>query len=106
MRPEHLNEALLVRRRAVASRLLRAVAGLVREGAAGGLPASARWIFRSRAAFLRKHGTDVPRPIRAGELWRRVIAKRLMADGRERIQKLLVEHRQCGVAPPGSATPH
>ena len=103
MRPEHLNEALLTRRRAVCSRLLRAVAALVKAGRAGQLPEATRWILQSRVVFLRKPGTATPRPIRVGEFWRRVIAKRLVHDSRLRLQRIVAQHRQCGVAMPGGA---
>ena len=103
MRPEHLNEALLTRRRAVCSRLPRAVAALVKAGRAGQLPEATRWILQSRVVFLRKPGTATPRPIRVGEFRRRVIAKRLVHDSRLRLQRLFAQHRQCGVAMPGGA---
>ena len=102
-RPEHLNEALLARRRSVTSRLLRAIAQLVRAARTGALPSSAHWICDSRLVFLRKPGTDTPRPIRVGELWRRVTAKRFADDVRRDAQKLLASHHQCGVALPGGA---
>ena len=53
--------------------------------------------------FLRKPGSDTPRPIRVGELWRWVAAKRLVSDVKKDSQKLLAAHRQCGVGPPGGA---
>ena len=102
-RPEHLKEALTAKRRAVTNRLLRAVAELGRLGRTGQLPVSARWILDSRVAFLRKPGTDTPRPIRVGELWRRLIAKRVASDQRDKFQRLFFANRQCGVALPGGA---
>ena len=83
MRPEHLKEALMVRNRATHKRLLRAVAKLGDLGGAGELPDEARWILDSRVVFLKKPGTDTPRPIRIGEVWRRLVAKTLIADTRE-----------------------
>lgn len=103
MRPEHLEEALLAPRRSVMSGLLRAVARLVVAGHSGSLPPAAGWLTQSRLVFLRKPGTETPRPIRVGEVWRRLVAKRLVADNRTSLQQLLVRSRQCGVALPGGA---
>ena len=102
-RPEHLNEALLTRRRSVTARLLRAIGRFVREARSGALPPAAAWLCDSRLVFLRKPGSETPRPIRIGEVWRRVAAKRLADDVRGDAQKLLAGHRQCGVALPGGA---
>ena len=66
-------------------------------------PTTAHWITDSRVVFLRKPGTDTPRPIRVGELWRRVVAKGLAADNRTHLQRLFLAHRQCGVGLPGGA---
>ena len=44
------------------------------------LPPSAHWITDTRVVFLRKLGTDTPRPIRVGGVWRRVVAKGLAAS--------------------------
>ena len=52
---------------------------------------------------MSKPGTDTPRPIRIGELWRRVIAKRAVSDSSGHLQKLFLKHGQCGVALPGGA---
>ena len=51
-----------------------------RHGERGTLPTSAHWLTDSRVVFLRKPGTDQPRPIRVGELWRRVVAKGMAAE--------------------------
>ena len=102
-RPEHLCEALMAKRRSVTNRLLRAVADLSQAGGAGKLPTSARWLLDSRLVFLRKPGSDTPRPIRVGEFWRRVIAKRLAHDQRDKWLRLLLSHRHCGVGLPGGA---
>ncbi|MDA8583744.1 hypothetical protein N9L68_05905 [bacterium] len=53
--------------------------------------------------YLRNPSTETPRLIRVGEMWRRVIAKRLVHDHRAKLQWLLLEHRQCGLALPGGA---
>ena len=98
-RPEHLNEALLAHRRHATGRLLRAIATLVERGKLGQLPASAHWITQSRLVFLRKDGSTSPRPIRIGEVWRRVIAKRLVYDSRDALRERFIGARQCGVSP-------
>ncbi len=73
----------MVRNRATHKRLLRAVAKLGDLGGAGELPDEARWILDSRVVFLKKPGADTPRPIRIGGVWRRLVAKTLIADTRE-----------------------
>ena len=102
-RPEHLRESLQCRKRAQATRLLKALARLVDLGKAGNLPDSCRWILDSKLVFLRKPGTDTPRPIRVGELLRRIIAKRLVSDNQSCLQRLFLSRRQCGVGLPGGA---
>ena len=57
----------------------------------------------SRLVFLRKKAGNAPRPVRVGELWRRVIAKRLLHANREKIQRVCIAARQFGVAVPGGA---
>ncbi len=41
----------------------------------GTLRETARWNFSSQLIVLAKLGKEVPRPIRAGEYWRKVVAK-------------------------------
>ena len=94
---------MLAHRRHATGRLLRAVAALVERGKAGKLPTSAHWITESRLVFLRKKVSTTPRPIRVGELWRRVIAKRLVDASRSSLRERFVGARQCGVALPGGA---
>ena len=53
--------------------------------------------------FLRKKSGATPRPIRIGELWRRVIAKRVLHDNRSDIQQACLSARQFGVAVSGGA---
>ena len=101
MCPEHLDWALLVPRRSVTARLLRAISSLVSAAQKGTLPASAHWLTDSRLVYLKKASSETPRPIRVGEVWRRLIGKRLIADHRQTLQELFVKVRQCGVAIPG-----
>ena len=44
---------------------------------------------------------NVPRPIRVGELWRRAIGKRMVADNKEKITNVCKDFRQYGVGIPG-----
>lgn len=101
MRPEHLDSALLTSRRSVTARLLRALAALVSAAERGSLPASAHWITQSRLVYLRKPSSDTPRPIRVGEVWRRIIGKRLVMNNKKALQALFLKARQCGVSVPG-----
>ena len=102
-RPEHLKECVVARKRSTAQRQLKAPAPLSRTGSAGNLPRSAACITDSRVAFLSKPGTETPRPIRVGELWRRIIAKHAVVDSSSHLQKLFLLHGQCGIAALGGA---
>ena len=99
-RPEHLRELSACRDRRAASRLLRAIAVFSEEATSGRLCAEARWILESRLVFLRKKRGAAPRPIRVGELWRRVVAKKLIHAHRETIQERCLAARQFGVGVP------
>ena len=103
MRPEHLKEFLAIRQRTVANRMYRAIDALRRAGENGELSESARWILASRLVFIKKKKGPAPRPIRVGELWRRVIAKGITSDHKSRIQSFMLKLRQMGVAIPGGA---
>ena len=102
-RPEHLREFVAVRDRRIASRLTRAIGKFVDVSSSGQLCPDARWILDSRLVFLKKKGSTTPRPIRVGELWRRVVAKRMVHMNRKSIQEICLEARQFGVAVPGGA---
>ena len=103
MRPEHLKELCGVRNRVVAARVLKGIAALVRRAAAGDLPPGAAWLRDSRIAFLKKEGKAEPRPIRVGEVWRRLIGKGLIDDNRGRIEQFCESVRQFGIGTPGGA---
>ena len=47
-----------------------------------------------------KKASLTPRPIRVGEVWRRIIGKRLAIDSREMSQIFLLAQRQLGVSIP------
>ena len=55
-RPEHLREAIAVRSRPVANRLISALGEFIDAARTGKLPPGLRWITRSRLVFLRKEG--------------------------------------------------
>ena len=103
MRPEHLREMTAVRDRRISGSLLAAIDKFVDAAISGELCDAAKWILDSRLVFLRKKKGIVPRPIRVGELWRRVIAKRVIDANRKHIQKVCLDARQFGVAVPGGA---
>ena len=77
-RPEHVRDALNIRRRCVANRYLRLLGTFLEKAMAGSLPSTARWILGSQATFLDKPNSDVPRPIRAGEYLRRLVGKHIL----------------------------
>ena len=79
-RPEHLKELLACGNKRVAREFARNIGKFVAAASGGHLPEEARFILDSRLVYLRKKHGKVPRPIRVGELWRRVIAKRLVFD--------------------------
>ena len=74
LRAEHMNEMLRCPRRAVARRLRRPLGLAIQRGSEGMLPPTFRWMLGSSVTFLSKPGKDDPRPIRAGEWLRKVIA--------------------------------
>ena len=47
---------------------------------------------------MKKKTGPKPRPIRVGELWRRVVAKRIVHDRRADMQKAMLDCNQLGVA--------
>ena len=53
--------------------------------------------------FLRKKAGTAPRLIRIGELWRRLIAKRLVDTNQAKVQTACLAARQFGAAVPGGA---
>ena len=102
-RPEHLREALAARSRQASNRLLTALDSLMAAAARGVLPEGMRWLTRSRLVFLKKKHGFKPRPIRVGELLRRMVAKRLVHDHRGELQRFFLRRRQSGIAIPGGA---
>eukprot|EP00973_Karenia_brevis_P053219 7397379-Karenia_brevis.AAC.1 len=80
-----------IRQRPVSNDLLRAIGKLRSLGTQGSLPHCARWILNSRLTFLKKKSGPKPRPIRVGEVWRRIIAKGLVRDHHDRIRTLMLK---------------
>ena len=101
MRPEHLRDMLACNRRRAINRLLRALQATESLAQAGALPSCCRWMLGSRLVFLKKkHGTK-PRPVRVGEVWRRVVAKHSLQQHSAKVRKRMLEAHQYGVAIPG-----
>ena len=102
-RPDHIREMLAIPRKSEANRLYRAILALRTKGEDGTLPESARWILGSRLVFIKKKKGPKPRPIRVGEVWRRIIAKALIHDNRDELGQVMLYVRQFGVSIPHGA---
>ena len=100
-RPEHFKEALANPRRQVRSALSKSIDDVVNMAMRGDLPDVARWILDSRLVYLKKKASNTPRPVRIGEVFRRIIGKRLKNDLSSDVSKTFLEHRQFGVGVPG-----
>jgi hypothetical protein len=85
----------------VAIRMGRMLRELMTRGASGDLPKEAKWILSSSLTFLDKPGKAAPRPIRAGEYWRKIITKSMIKSLKNKIQALMIKFGQYGVALPG-----
>ena len=64
-------------------------------------PAGWAWVTESRLVFIAKKGSKTPRPIRVGEIWRRLISKHLLFRFETKIRKVMVNASQFGVSMPG-----
>jgi hypothetical protein len=102
-RPEHLRDMLACSRRRAVNRLQHALGDMQDMALTGKLPECWDWILNSRLVFLTKKSGLKPRPVRVGELWRRVIAKRALHKHLPRIRQVMLEAHQYGVAIPGGA---
>ncbi len=100
-RPEHLQAMLTCRRRRSLNRLLRALHSMEKLALEGNLPDCWQWILGTRLVFIGKKNSTKPRPIRVGELWRRVIAKHALHRFQGRIRQHMIRARQFGVCVPG-----
>ena len=70
---------------------------------AGTLPDERRWILGSRLIYLQKKKGPAPRPVRTGEVWRRMLAKNLVFSTQKKLQQICLQARQLGVTIPGEA---
>ena len=57
-----------------------------------------RWLLGSKLVYLRKKKGTKPRPIRIGEFWRRVIAKKLVQSNASVSRKIFAQARQFGIS--------
>ena len=89
----------------MANRYFRLLNRFIDEAIAGSLPETCRWILASQATFLSKPGSDVPRPIRAGEFLRRLVGKQILRRFGPRIKQVMAAAAQFGVALPGGPKP-
>ena len=103
-RPEHLAAMLKSKRRRAVNRLLRAIGEAETMAANGTLPpAGWAWIMNSRLVYIAKKTGSVPRPIRVGEVWRRLISKHFLHRNETKVRKVMVDAAQFGVSMPGGA---
>ena len=102
-RPEHLRDLLGCTRRRSVNRLLRALAETERLADRGLLPRCWNWLLGSRLVFLHKRSGSKPRPVRVGEVLRRMIAKRSLHQQLPKIRQAMLDAHQYGVAIPGGA---
>ena len=102
-RPEHIQDLLSVRKCALKRRLFKLLERVIDRALDGTLPPAARWILDTTVTFLEKPAVDTPRPIRAGEWVRKVVAKVLLRRNRGKIRSLMLRFGQFGVAIPGGA---
>ena len=68
----------------------------------GQLPSTWRWSLDSRVVFIAKKGSHVPRPLRVGELWRRIFGKWILQRNLGRVRRAMLDSAQYAVAIPGS----
>ena len=95
---------LKCRRRRAVNRLLRAITEAENIAASGTLPPEGwSWIMDSRLVYIAKKSGTVPRPIRVGEIWRRLISKHLLHRHEAKVRRVMVEACQYGVFMPGGA---
>jgi hypothetical protein len=102
-RPEHLREVMSVKAPSVTTKLLQAIAFFQTMAFARTLPEECRWILGSRLIYLQKKKGLGPRPVRIVEVWRRMLAKKLVFSTEKKLQQVCLQARQFGVAIPGGA---
>ena len=57
----------------------------------------------SRLVYVAKKSGTVPRPIRVGEIWRRLTSKHLLHRHEAKIRRTMIDACQLGVSMPGGA---
>eukprot|EP00959_Pyramimonas_sp_CCMP1952_P386193 8093952-Pyramimonas_sp.AAC.1 len=67
----------------------------------GRLGTEARWLTRTRLVFLKKKGSDKPRPVRVGEFLRAAMAKKVQKRAAPKLRAAFAASRQWGVEMPG-----
>ena len=103
-RPEHLSAMLRSKKRRAVNRLSKAISEAEVMAFNGTLPpAGWSWIMDSRLVYIAKKASAVPRPIRVGEIWRRLISKHLLYRYETKVRKVMVAASQFGVSMPGGA---
>ena len=60
-------------------------------------------MLNSRLVYIAKKIGSVPRPIRVGEIWKRLISKHLLHRHEAKVRRVMVEAAQFGVSMPGGA---
>ena len=103
-RLEHLKEMAGVRRHRAGRCFVRALAAITIAAVTveGSLHPTAPWTLDSQLVYLRKKKGPAPRPVRIGEMLRRLVAKRNCARHGPAIRKGLLLQRQVGVCVPGA----
>jgi hypothetical protein len=87
----------------VVNRLLAAIVAAEAMAERGDLPSSWRWVLNTRLVFLKKKTGNKPRPVRIGEVWRRLLAKHALSKHLPQVRETMLAAHQYGVAVPGGA---
>ena len=91
-RAERLAAMLNCKRRRAVNRQLRAIGDAENLAANGTLPpAGWCWIMDSRLVYIAKKTGSIPRPIRVGEIWKRLISKHLLHRHEAKVRRVMVE---------------
>ena len=94
-RPEHFSCMLKCKKRREVRRLEKALREAEEMALQGTLPpAGWAWVMDSRLVFIAKKGSKTPRPIRVGEIWRRLISKHLLFRFETKVRQAMVKASQ------------
>jgi len=99
-RLEHLRDMLRCGRRGLSNRLLQALRTTQELVAAGRLLRAWDWVLRTRLVYLKKKRGAKPRPVRIGELWRRVVSKWLLHKAAPAVRQVMLMNQQYAVCLP------